>query len=204
MAKISRRCLVREVKAKSASDKILASSINTEIFTGMGCNLYPKVRQLKIESRCQPFKADSIDGTSVATLLRNQEKELNGMKKYMLAVSVFLCTVMLGIAIAQEKPTEKQKPEKTQKVEEKAQKPEAKIQTGEVVKIDATKNEIVIKDDAGAEVRLLVSTSTKFTKADQTIALSDLKVGDKVASECEASTDVCKATSIAVIPPAHN
>jgi hypothetical protein len=126
------------------------------------------------------------------------------MKKYMLAISVFLCTVMLGVAIAQEKAPEKQKPEKTQKVEDKAQKTEAKIQTGEVVSIDAAKNEIVIKDDAGAEVRLLVSTSTKFTKADKTIALGDVKVGDKLAIECEASTDVCKATSIAVIPPAHN
>ena len=126
------------------------------------------------------------------------------MKKYMLAISVFLCTVMLGVAIAQEKPPEKQKPDKPQKVEENAQKTEAKIQTGEVVKIDATKNEIVIKDDAGAEVRLVVSTSTKFTKADKTIALGDVKVGDKVACECEASTDGCKATSIAVIPPAHN
>jgi len=126
------------------------------------------------------------------------------MKKYMLAISVFLCTVMLGVAIAQEKAPEKQKPEKTQKVEDQAQKTEAKIQTGEVVQIDATKNEIVIKDDAGAEVRLVVSTSTKFTKADKTIALGDVKVGDKVACECEASTDGCKATSIAVIPPAHN
>jgi len=117
------------------------------------------------------------------------------MKKYVWAISVIL--MMLGVAIAQEKAPEAQKPEKAPKME-------AKAIAGEVTSLDATKNEIVIKDDAGAEVRLLVSTTTKFTKADQTIALSDLKVGDKVASECEASTDVCKATSIAVIPPAHN
>ena len=123
------------------------------------------------------------------------------MKKYVLAISVILCTVMLGVAIAQEKATDKQKPEKAQKVEDQAPKAEAKVQSGEVVSIDATKNEIVIKDDAGAEVRLLISTTTKFTKADKTIALSDVKVGDKLACECEPSADGCKAKSIAVIPP---
>jgi Cu/Ag efflux protein CusF len=115
------------------------------------------------------------------------------MKKYVLAISVVLCTVMLGMAIAQEKATEQQKPEKAPQVE-------AKAQTGEVTSIDATKNEIVIKDDAGAEVRLLISTSTKITKAGKTIALGDIKVGDKVASECVASADGCQAKSLTVIP----
>jgi hypothetical protein len=114
------------------------------------------------------------------------------MKKYMLAISVVL--LMLGAAIAQEKAPEPQKPEKAPKVE-------AKAIAGEVTSIDATKNEIVIKDDAGAEVRLLISTTTKITKAGKGIAFGDVKVGDKVASECEASADGCNAKSLAVIPP---
>ena len=115
------------------------------------------------------------------------------MKKYVWAISVIL--MMLGAAIAQEKPQEPQKPEKAPKVE-------AKAIAGEVTSIDATKNEIVIKDDAGAEVRVLISTSTKLTKAGKTIAFADVKVGDKVATECEATSDGCKAKSFAVIPPA--
>jgi hypothetical protein len=109
------------------------------------------------------------------------------MKKYVLAISVVLC--LLGVAIAQE-PTTEQKPDKAQ----------AKAQMGEVVSIDATKNEIVIKNDASAEVRLLISTSTKITKAGKTIALADLKVGDKITSECETSAEGCKAKSITVVP----
>lgn len=115
------------------------------------------------------------------------------MKKYVLAISVVLCTVMLGMALAQEKAAEQQKPDKAPQVE-------AKAQTGEVASIDATKNEIVIKDEAGAEIRLLISTSTKITKDGKTIALADVKVGDKVTSECVASTDGCKAKSLVVIP----
>ena len=114
------------------------------------------------------------------------------MKKYVWAVSVIL--MMLGAAIAQEKAQEAQKPEKAPKVE-------AKAIAGEVTSLDATKNEIVIKDDAGAEVRLLISTTTKITKAGKGIAFADVKVGDKVAAECEASADGCKTKSLAVIPP---
>ena len=116
------------------------------------------------------------------------------MRKYVLAISVIL--MMLGAAIAQEKAPEAQKPDKAPKME-------AKAIAGEVTSIDATKNEIVIKDDAGAEVRLLVSTTTKLTKAGKSIAFGDVKVGDKVATECEASPDGCKAKSLAVIPPSQ-
>jgi ABC-type Fe3+-hydroxamate transport system substrate-binding protein len=113
------------------------------------------------------------------------------MKRYLLAISVIV--MMLGVAIAQEKAAEPQKPEK-------APKAEVKAQTGEVVSLDATKNEIVIKDDAGAEVRLLISTSTKISRDGKAIAIGDVKVGDKVTTECETSADGCKAKSITVIP----
>ncbi len=79
----------------------------------------------------------------------------------------------------------------------------AKMQhTGEVVSVDATKNEIVIKDEAGTEAHLLISSSTKITRSGRPITLADVKAGDKVTSECEASADGCKAKSITVTSPA--
>jgi hypothetical protein len=111
------------------------------------------------------------------------------MKRFMLAIPVILCVLMAAVAIAQE-ATEHQKPAK------------AKAHTGEVTSIDAAKNEIVIKDSAGAEVRLLVSTSTKITKAGKTIPFADLKVGDKLATECDMSADGCTAKHITVMPTA--
>ena len=117
------------------------------------------------------------------------------MKKYVLAVSVILCTVMLGMAIAQEKAKEQQKPDK-------APEATAKTQTGEVLSVDPTKNEIVIKDDAGAEIHLLISASTKISREGKAISLGDVKAGDNLTSECVASTDGCKAMSIVVTPAA--
>jgi len=110
------------------------------------------------------------------------------MKRFMLAIPVILCVLMAAVAIAQEKVTEEQKPAK------------AKAHTGEVVSVDAEKNEIVIKDATGAEVRLLVSTSTKINKAGKTIAFADIKVGDKLTTECEMTGDTWTAKSITVIP----
>lgn len=112
------------------------------------------------------------------------------MKQYVLGMSVILCLVMFGIAAAQEQTKEQQKPDKV-----------VKAQTGEVLSVDPSKNEIVIKDDAGAEIRLLIGVSTKITKAGKTISLGDVKTGDKVSSECEVSSDGCKAKSIMVMPP---
>jgi Cu/Ag efflux protein CusF len=116
------------------------------------------------------------------------------MKKYVLAVSVILCTAMIGMAIAQETAKEQQKPDKAPKVT-------AKAQTGEVVSVDPTKNEIVIKDDAGTEIHLLIGTTTKITRDGKDITLGDVKAGEKVTSECEPSADGCKAKSIVVTPP---
>ena len=114
------------------------------------------------------------------------------MKKYVLAISVILCTVMLGVAIAQEKATE-QKPDK-------APKATTTPQAGEVVSVDPAKNEIVIKDDAGTEIHLLVGASTKITREGKDITLGDLKAGDKISGECEQTPDGCKAKSITVVP----
>ena len=111
------------------------------------------------------------------------------MAKYVFAVCVILGIAVLGMAGAQEK------------TDDAAQKKAAKV-TGEVVSIDTMKNEIVIKDNTGAEAHLLVSVSTKITKAGKGITLADVKVGDIVSSECEDSGEGCKAKSILVTPPA--
>lgn len=117
------------------------------------------------------------------------------MVKHVLAVCVLLCTV--GFVIAQENPQEQKKPEQAPTVA-------AKMLTGQVASIDAAKNEIVIKDEAGVETHLLIGTSTKITRAGKAASFGDLKVGDKVSTECEESTDGCKAKTVAVIPPAEN
>jgi len=70
--------------------------------------------------------------------------------------------------------------------------------TGEVVLVDATKNVIVIKDEAGTEAHLLISSSTKITRSGRPITLADVKAGDRVTSECEGAANGCEAKSISV------
>jgi outer membrane biosynthesis protein TonB len=150
------------------------------------------------------------------------------MRKSLFVISLIVLTSLLGVAIAQQKPEQnpaqkvEQKPD--QKAEQKpAQKPEpkpeqkpeqkaeqkadesaqaTKILTGDVVTVDATKNEIVIKNDAGTEVHLSIAASTTFFKGDKAIALADVKVGDKLTCECEKPGEGCTAKSIVVTPPA--
>ena len=119
------------------------------------------------------------------------------MGKYVLVICAILCFGLAGVAVAQEKPKDPQKSES-------APPPEPKVRSGEIMSIDAAKNEVVIKDEAGAEVHILIGTSTKIIKADKTITLADLKVGDKLACECEDSAAGCKAKTIAVTPPSEN
>ena len=119
------------------------------------------------------------------------------MGKYVLVMCAILCFGLAGIAVAQEKPKDPQKSES-------APPPAPTVRSGEIMSIDAAKNEVVIKDEAGAEVHILIGTSTKIIKADKTITLADLKVGDKLASECEDSATVCKAKTIAITPPNEN
>src|SRR5215510_14137053 len=74
----------------------------------------------------------------------------------------------------------------------------AKVQTGEVVSVDATKNEIVIKDASGSEAHILVSSATKITKEGKGIQLAEVQAGDMITSECDDSADGCKAKSVKV------
>jgi hypothetical protein len=119
----------------------------------------------------------------------------------MLAFSAILLTAALGLAIGQQKP-EQQPEQKVPETPVESDKKALKMRTGIVVTIDATKNEITIKDDAGTEARVLIDTLTKITRAGESITLADLKVGDRISSECAESTDDCKAKVVQVIPPA--
>jgi hypothetical protein len=145
------------------------------------------------------------------------------MRKFVLAVSFILC-VLLGSALAQEpqppqpqqpsqpqqqpaKPAKKeaaQKPDKSAEkaVDKSAEKAAAKARAGEVISIDASKNEIVVKDENDAELHLLISVSTKITRDGKTLAIADVKAGDKLLIDCEDSAEGCKAKSIQVaVPP---
>jgi hypothetical protein len=75
---------------------------------------------------------------------------------------------------------------------------EDKMVSGAVASVDAAKNEVVIKDSAGAEVHLVVNDSTKLTKGDETISLADLKPGVKVTCEAAESEGKWVAKSIQV------
>jgi len=75
---------------------------------------------------------------------------------------------------------------------------EDKMVSGEVTSVDGDKKELVIKDSAGAEVRLVVNDSTKLTKGDETVSLADLKPGVKVTCEAAESEGKWVAKSIQV------
>jgi|GEM_PF-2284999 len=150
------------------------------------------------------------------------------MAKYFLAVTVMVCAAFVVAARAQEpapqpKPQEKatqQKPvekatqpkpaEKatqpkpaetpTQPKTDQEKKPALAQPAGDVVSIDAMKNELVIKDNAGVETHLLITASTTITKEGKTITLADIKAGDKITSECEDTADGFKAKTITVTP----
>ena len=143
------------------------------------------------------------------------------MAKYFLAGSMMVCTVLVGAAVAQEqppppkpqekatqqiqepKPTPPQPQEKAQpKADQQTQKPALAKAAGDVVSIDAMKNELVIKDNAGVETHLLITASTTITKGGKTITLADIKAGDQIASECEDTADGFKAKTITVTTPA--
>jgi hypothetical protein len=66
------------------------------------------------------------------------------------------------------------------------------------VSVDAAKNEVVIKDNDGGEVRLVVNDSTKFTRGDKTISLEEVKPGEKVTCEVAESEGKWVAKSIQV------
>jgi Cu/Ag efflux protein CusF len=73
-----------------------------------------------------------------------------------------------------------------------------KTVNGEVVSVDADKKEVVIKDSAGSEVKIVVSDSTKLTRAGKEVTLADIKAGEKVNVEADEAEGKLVAKSIAV------
>ena len=76
--------------------------------------------------------------------------------------------------------------------------PALKTHSGEVVSVDTTKNQIVIKQRTGKEMTLEVAPDARITKARQTITLSDVKPGDRVTTRCDESGGKCVLKSIRV------
>ena len=103
---------------------------------------------------------------------------------------------------SQEKPTPPKQEKAQPKADEQTQKPALAQPAGDVVSIDAMKNELVIKDNADVETHLLITASTMITRGGKTITLADIKAGDKITSECEDTTDGFKAKTITVTSPA--
>lgn len=108
------------------------------------------------------------------------------MKKYVLTF-VSLLIVMAFIVSAQAS------------YDQAAQQPAAKSESGKVVSVDATKNELKVKDDKGAEKTITVTADTKITKGGKDVALADLKTGDRVMYELDASASTPVAKMLMVM-----
>jgi hypothetical protein len=108
------------------------------------------------------------------------------MKKFVFAFSLVLFLTSLGLAGA----TEYQSAGSAQKA--------AKTVSGEVLSVDPAKNELVVKDETGGEVRLTVGKATRVTKEGKAISLADVKPSEKVVCEAEQAAGGWTAKSIRV------
>jgi hypothetical protein len=108
------------------------------------------------------------------------------MKKFVFAFSLVLFLTSLGLAGA----TGYQSDTSAQKA--------AKTVSGEVMSVDPAKNELVVKDETGGEVRLTVGKATKVTKQGKAISLADVKPSEKVTCEAEEAAGSWTAKSIRV------
>jgi lipoprotein-anchoring transpeptidase ErfK/SrfK len=108
------------------------------------------------------------------------------MKKLIFAFSLVLFLANFGLASA----TGSQAPSSAQKA--------AKTVSGEVVTVDTAKNELIVKDDTGDEVRLLVGKSTKVTREGKAISLAEVKPSEKVNCDAEGAAGAWTAKAIRV------
>jgi len=112
------------------------------------------------------------------------------MKKFIFAFSLVLFLTSLGLAGAANAQSGSSEGSSAQKA--------AKTVSGEVMSVNPAKNELVVKDETGGEVRLLVGKSTKVIKEGKAISLADLKPSEKVICEAEESAGSWTARSIRV------
>jgi hypothetical protein len=113
------------------------------------------------------------------------------MKKSIFAFSLVIFLASLGLAGVNIRQSD-------QSAASSAQRGAAKTVSGEVVSVDPAKNELVVKDETGGEVRLLVGKSTKVIKEGKAISLADLKPSEKVVCEAEESGGAWAAKSVRV------
>src|SRR5262249_46877949 len=71
--------------------------------------------------------------------------------------------------------------------------------SGQITTVNAAQNQILIKDQAGKELTLLIGEKTAITKNGKALTVADLKTGDWVTVEGEQSGDGYKVTSITVM-----
>jgi predicted RNA-binding protein with EMAP domain len=112
------------------------------------------------------------------------------MKKFMFAFSLVLFLTSLGLASATNRQSGSSEVQSAPKA--------AKTVSGEVMSVDPSKNELVVKDETGGEVRILVGKATKVTKQGKAISLADVKPSEKVICEAEESAGSWTAKSIRV------
>ena len=110
------------------------------------------------------------------------------MKKCLLAISLILSMATLGLATTARQSSAST--DSTQKAK--------KTVSGEVAAVDSSKNELVVKDDAGAEVRLMVDKSTRVTKEGKPITIMDVKPAEKVVCDAVETANGWLAKSIQV------
>jgi outer membrane lipoprotein-sorting protein len=111
------------------------------------------------------------------------------MKKFMFAFSMVLFLTSLGLAGA----TNQQDPSAASTAQK-----AAKTVSGEIVSVDPAKNELVVKDETGGEVRLQVGKATKVIKEGKAISFADLKPSEKVVCEAEEAGGAWAAKMIRV------
>ena len=73
-----------------------------------------------------------------------------------------------------------------------------KTVSGEVASVDSAKNEVVIKDEAGAEIRLMFDKTTRVTKEGKPITIKEVKPAEKVICDAEETANGWLAKSIKV------
>jgi len=112
------------------------------------------------------------------------------MKKFIFAFSLVLFLTSLGLAGAANGQSGSSEGSSAQKA--------AKTVSGEVMSVNPAKSELVVKDENGGEVRLLVGKTTKVIKEGKAISLADLKPSEKVICEAEESAGSWTARSIRV------
>lgn len=111
------------------------------------------------------------------------------MKKYFVALSSLLVLIACLVTV-QARP-------------QVAQEPAAKAESGKVIAVDTAKNEFRVKDDRGAEKNVSVTADTKITKGGKEVALAELKNGDRVMYELDASAATPVAKMLMVMSNAE-